>query len=61
MDQKEPLTPEALAEDRARMIAIYKGEGVEIAAFTCDDCGARFTCGLAFDAYNVDGDCLMEK
>lgn len=61
IDRPEPLTPEALAEDRARMVAIYEAEGIEISTFTCDDCGMRFTCGLAFDAYNTDGDCLAEK
>ena len=29
--------------------------------FTCDTCGARFTCTLRFDPYNTDGDCLQDK
>jgi hypothetical protein len=59
--RKEAMTPEALADERERMVSIYAGEGIDIAKFTCDDCGARFTCLLAFDAYNTDGDCLAEK
>lgn len=29
--------------------------------FTCDGCGARYTCEYVFDWYNTDGDCLAEK
>lgn len=29
--------------------------------FTCSECGAAPVCPLAFDYYNTDGDCLMEK
>ncbi len=56
-----PLTDAQLAADRAKIVAMYAEHGEAIDAFTCDDCGARFTCTLVFDAYNTDGDCLAEK
>lgn len=59
--RKAPLSETDLAADRARIVAIYAEQGMGIDAFTCDDCGARYTCTLAFDAYNTDGDCIAEK
>jgi hypothetical protein len=59
--RKEALTPEALSDERERLVLMYAGEGINITKFTCDDCAARFACLLAFDAYNTDGDCLAEK
>lgn len=56
-----PLSQTELADERERMVAIYAGEGIEVDNFTCDECGLRFSCLLAFDAYNTDGDCLAEK
>lgn len=59
-----PLTPEQLAADRAQLVARYQELNYfdgETPVFTCDDCGARFTCTLVFDLYNIDGDCLAEK
>ena len=29
--------------------------------FTCDHCSHAPKCVLAFDNYNIDGDCLLEK
>lgn len=58
---RHPLSPSDLADERARMVRIYAGEGIEISSFTCDECPARFSCVLAFDAYSTDGDCLAEK
>lgn len=59
--RKVPLTPQELAADRARIVEMYREHVGTIEKFTCDDCGARFTCKLVFDAYNTDGDCLAEK
>jgi hypothetical protein len=28
---------------------------------TCDTCDQRTTCSSAYDMYNTDGDCIMEK
>jgi hypothetical protein len=28
---------------------------------TCIECSEAKTCQFAFDFYNIDGDCLMEK
>lgn len=56
-----PLTDAELAADRARMVDLYRQHVGEIESFTCDDCGARYTCKLVFDAYNTDGDCIAEK
>lgn len=39
----------------------YISEKYGIDQFTCDDCTQKETCPCAFDAYNTDGDCLMEK
>ncbi len=52
-------TDEALAEFRERAIANQEID--KDAVFTCDDCGARWTCPLVFDWYNQFGDCLAEK
>ena len=29
--------------------------------YTCEDCSGRWTCPLVYDAYNTNGDCLMDK
>lgn len=41
---------------RLKMSAMF-----DIKVFTCDDCFNRFSCMCAFDPYNQDDDCLMEK
>lgn len=28
---------------------------------TCDSCSIRSSCDVAYDLYNTDGDCLMDK
>lgn len=55
-----PRTEEELARVRARSIAHAKEHDYSY-NFTCDDCGARFSCTLAYDLYNTNGDCLAEK
>lgn len=60
-----------VASDRRKrivdyMLDQYRGLGAEdvtgeAVKFTCDECGARLTCDLAFDEYNQNGDCLAEK
>lgn len=35
--------------------------GYPIAVFTCDGCAMVTRCTLAFDPYNTDGDCLLDK
>ena len=61
LTRETPLTPEQLAADRAKMVALYEDAGLAINEFTCDECGARYQCKLVFDAYNTHGDCLAEK
>lgn len=64
-----PLTTKELAEERARAIASMRDAGyVDVAdevergdGFTCDGCSEAPTCTLAYDEYNIDGDCLMDK
>lgn len=58
---KTPLTPEELAglEEESRFHA--KAEGIDFERYTCKDCSLRTLCTLAFDDYNTDGDCLLEK
>lgn len=53
------LTPTQLASDRADAIRVQRLDADT--KFTCDDCGLRNLCDLAFDAYNQHGDCLAEK
>ena len=57
----ERATEEELAEmeekERAFLATEYEGDFV----FTCSDCGVRYHCALAFDGYNIDGDCLASK
>lgn len=57
-----PLTEAELAEDRRAMVDMAIGMfGESPDHFTCDDCPMARRCTLAFDVYNVDGDCLYEK
>jgi hypothetical protein len=56
---KVPYTEEQLAKIRTEMLELGKAYNIE--SFTCDDCGARYRCSLAFDLYNTQGDCLAEK
>lgn len=49
-------TDKELAITRAEVVLRF---GVK--EFTCDDCPERWSCLLAFDPYNTDGDCLAEK
>lgn len=53
---REPLTEEQLVEYRAWMIELDGDR-----KFTCDNCEAKHRCSLAFDEWNVDGDCLAAK
>jgi hypothetical protein len=39
----------------------FKEEGFKFADFTCATCELVAKCEHAFDAYNTDGDCLVEK
>ena len=58
----KPLTEDELAAKRKEALAFYEEQGIHCSdLFTCDDCPSRFVCTLVFDAYNTNGDCLMEK
>ena len=35
--------------------------GLSDTQFTCERCNKIRSCSLAFDCYNTDGDCLLEK
>jgi len=59
--RKEPLTDEALAELRKRRIKGADGYMTIESWFTCDNCKLNRRCTLAFDPYNLDGDCLLDK
>lgn len=54
---------EAITQDECDQLAKVSGEADDRAVeeYTCRLCAARFTCALAFDGYNTDGDCLAEK
>lgn len=49
-------SPDAVAKIR---LDVVRAHGEPKNGFTCDDCGARFTCTLVFDMYNTNGDCLV--
>ena len=36
-------------------------EKIAAVEVTCENCGCNDNCEFAFDLYNTDGDCLMEK
>lgn len=48
-------------KERALTIIRKINENYQIDYFTCEKCGAKYTCPWVFDAYNVNGDCLAEK
>ena len=50
------LTDAELADVRALQLA-----GMPADKYTCDTCAVQRRCLFAWDAYNTDGDCLMEK
>jgi len=58
-----PRTQEQLLELRKQAQLLY-GElcgTITVPEFTCEKCDQVNKCVLAFDLYNTDGDCLMEK
>lgn len=58
----EPRTFEELYSDRQVLSAqIAEGPSPEPARITCDACRLVSRCVFAFDPYNTNGDCLLEK
>lgn len=57
-------TEEKLTQERAKSvhdyITWYEPDNIDL-KFTCDNCTDRNICGCAYDCYNLDGDCLMNK
>lgn len=68
-DPAVPRTPAEVAALRADAVAYFEKNPmqnrvlvrVQKSGFTCDGCSVVKDCGLAFDGYNTDGDCLREK
>lgn len=61
-ERKVPLTPDELKQHRKNCVDFYIEEGHPFPFdFTCDHCELANICTLAFDLYNLDGDCLLEK
>jgi hypothetical protein len=59
---KVPRTPAQMKAFRKVQLArAVEISGKAPAKFTCDGCRIANICTLAFDAYNVEGDCLYEK
>lgn len=63
-DFHPPLTPEQMV----RLVVLTKQGMLEDGfgyyadkEMTCSRCLSAPTCALAFDSYNFDGDCIMEK
>ncbi len=59
----EPLNVIALLKLRSDSIEDIEKNYPEFvyASFTCDDCPRAPICDLAYDPYNLDGDCLYDK
>jgi hypothetical protein len=60
--RETPLTGEQVAAFRVEQVkraADFVGHTPE--TYTCDDCWMAHKCHLAFDPYNLGGDCLYEK
>jgi hypothetical protein len=66
----DDATPEELEEMEhservylARNFAAYTGNDQPMGPleFTCSGCGLAPKCMYAFDGYNLDGDCLLDK
>lgn len=59
------ITGEALIKHRLKLYEdaspLMKPHYATNVSFTCDTCVGNDACERAFDAYNTDGDCLMEK
>lgn len=53
--QNEKLTLKMMVEERNKV------NFIPIERYTCYDCCLWQSCEFAFDLYNTDGDCLMEK
>lgn len=61
--RRDPITPEQLAREREASVQ-HLGLLMQTMGpfkFTCDTCSHAPLCLYAFDAYNVDGDCLASK
>lgn len=39
----------------------WKDLGMDLDRCTCLNCDSKDNCQYAYDIYNVDGDCIMEK
>ncbi len=61
--RETPRTEEEQREFRESCVKNCKSCTLESgnSDFTCDGCGLAARCMLAFDCYNHDGDCLLEK
>ncbi len=60
---KKPRTQEQVLELKKQAQLEYGNMGgmISVPKFTCEECNLVAKCQLAFDLYNTDGDCLMEK
>jgi len=52
---KQPWGHQSLVMLREALTDLPLGE------LTCDNCATAPKCSLVFDAYNTNGDCLLEK
>lgn len=59
---KKPRTPAQLRADfRWRKKSDHLLVSTKMKDFTCYKCKLKYRCTLAFDSYNTDADCLLEK
>lgn len=59
-----PITQEQLEERQSAALVYHQeltGRPMELHLFTCHDCPGRRFCVLAYDSYNTQGDCLLNK
>ncbi len=48
-------------EHEARVFLVVHRDHEGPIVFTCSDCEYRYVCDFAFDEWNLNGDCIMDK
>ncbi len=60
-----PRTPEGVAQDRRisleMLILEHPKSYNKDTVFTCDECSDNNRCIFAFEGYNINNDCLLDK
>jgi MoaA/NifB/PqqE/SkfB family radical SAM enzyme len=59
--KEPPYTDKQLRDIRSRLLKYLNYTPTLHGGITCDKCEGKAACRLAYDAYNTNGDCLLEK